>query len=82
MWGTASAEEKTRLKFSACRSAYLLQQMGAGQKVELMDDLEFDAALGLVQLKPGKALRTYSWLWSTDSKIEFYFVPTEYLPQD
>ena len=81
-WGTASAEHKTKLKLSACRSAYLLQQMGAGQKVQSMDDLDFDAALGKVQLKPDRSLRTFSWLWSTESKIEYYFVPAEYLPKD
>jgi hypothetical protein len=59
----------------------LLEQMGAGQKVESTDDLEFAVGLGKVQLKPGRSLRTYSWLWSTESKIELYFVPTEYLPQ-
>jgi hypothetical protein len=80
-WGIATGEHRTRLELSACRSAYLLQQMGAGQKVESIDDLEFDAALG-IQLKPGRSLRTYSWLWSTESKIEFYFVPVEYLPKD
>jgi hypothetical protein len=81
-WGSASVEHKNRLKFSACRSAYLLQQMGAGQKVDSTDDLEFDAGLGKVQLKPGRSLRPYSWLWSTESKIEYYFVPAEYLPKD
>jgi hypothetical protein len=81
-WGGASGEHKTRLKFSACRSAFLLQQMGAGQKVDSVDDLEFDAGLGKVQLKPGRSPRTYSWLWSTESKIEYYFVPAEYLPKD
>jgi hypothetical protein len=81
-WASATGEHKTRLKLSACRSAYLLQQMGAGQKVESIDDLDFDAALGKVQLKPGRSLRSYSWLWSTESKIEYYFVPAEYLPKD
>jgi hypothetical protein len=81
-WGSAGIEHKNKLKFSACRSAYLLQQMGAGQKVESTDDLEFDSGLGKVLLKPGRSLRTYSWLWSTESKIEYYFVPAEYLPKD
>jgi hypothetical protein len=81
-WGTAPEDKKARMRFSACRSAYLLKQMGAGQKVESMDDLKFDSELGRVELKPGRSLRTYSWLWSTESRIEYYFVPAEFLPKD
>jgi hypothetical protein len=82
MWTAASTEAKNKLRFSACRSAFLLQQMGASQKVESLGDLEFDEGLGKVQLKPGRGTRTYSWLWSTESKIEYYFVPADYLPKD
>jgi hypothetical protein len=81
-WASAISEHKTKLKLSACRSAYLLQQMDAGQKVDSIDDLDFDAALGKIQLKPGRSPRTFRWLWSTESKIELYFVPAEYMPRD
>src|SRR5262245_18423772 len=53
-WGSADAKRNNELKLSACRSSYLLQQMPAGQKVESMDDLEYDPGLGKVQLKPGR----------------------------
>jgi hypothetical protein len=84
VWGTATPEKKHQLKFSACRSAYLLQQMSLGNKVASTDDLDFDGALGKIQLKAGResSLQPYSWLWSTESKIEYYFVPAEYLPKD
>ena len=81
-WGSAPRERKADLTLSACRSAYLLQQMGLGQKVDSIDDLQFDSGLGKVLLRPGKSLRNYSWLWATESKIEYYFVPAEYLPKD
>jgi hypothetical protein len=83
-WARATPEEKYRLKFSACRSAFLLQQMSLRQKVASTDDLDFDGALGQIRLKAGResSLQPYNWLWSTESKIEYYFVPAEYLPRD